>query len=182
MWGIVGSEFYYNMERVFVNFHKTCTNNCVITFCIWHRNLDHFKFMISIMTSQFLKLGEKNKFELKIHTVTNFDLSNTIGIWFTSFVPFDLSWNNDWEVDATISKVWERITLKTFPPFNSYFNFDPFPIIVHTRICTILDQFLDNDDTIGYRVSNIYKTCKQLFKRYELQKQLLTPSSYGYWF
>ena len=32
------------------------------------------------MTSQFLKLGEKNKFELKIHTVTNFDLSNTIGI------------------------------------------------------------------------------------------------------
>lgn len=91
------------------------------------------------MTSQFLKLGEKNKFELKIHTVTNFDLSNTIGIWFTSFVPFDLSWSNDWEVDATISKVWERITLKTFPPFNSYFNFDPFPIIVHTRICTILE-------------------------------------------
>lgn len=126
LWGIVGSEFHYNMERVFVNFHKTRTNNCVITFCIWHRNLDHFKFMISIMTSQFLKLGEKNKFELKIHTVTNFDLSNTIGIWFTSFVPFDLSWSNDCEMDATVSKVWESDHPKNISAFQFIFQFRPF--------------------------------------------------------
>ena len=119
-----------------------------------------------------MKLRENN-FGLKIHTVTKFGLSNTIGTWFTSLGPFALGWSRDFKIRANISNVWESDNPKNVSTFNSYFNFDPCPILAYTRICTLLDPFLGNDDTIGYRVWNIYKICKQLSKSCKFQKQLV---------